>query len=175
MSPPGDRLPARHLSADYRSTAHAQPQSRLDVVGRFASMFAEGERRGATTHSARWSPPANACKTLVKCLHGPTPYYSSVKRGCAGPLQSILQAFLRTDRDISLRPRGRRCLADHHLRTWCPPNKPPRASSGLGDPGSNPGGATHSGTHRTRPPERSSGGRLFPPPSLLTTSQNMHP
>src|SRR2546427_9012496 len=73
MSPPGDRLPARHLSADYRSTAHAQPQSRLDVVGRFASMFAEGERRGATTHSARWSPPANACKTLVKCLHGPTP------------------------------------------------------------------------------------------------------
>src|SRR2546422_8134296 len=25
MSPPGDRLPARHLSADYRSTAHATP------------------------------------------------------------------------------------------------------------------------------------------------------
>src|SRR2546425_6575390 len=93
MSPPGDRLPARHLSADYRSTAHAQPQSRLDVVGRFASMFAEGERRGATTHSARWSPPANACKTLVKCLHGPTPYYSSVKRGCAGPLQAFYKRF----------------------------------------------------------------------------------
>src|SRR2546422_10639399 len=55
---------------------------------------------------------------------------------------SILQAFLRTDRDISLRPWGRRCLADHHLRTWCPPNKPPRVSSGLGNPGSNPGGAT---------------------------------
>src|SRR2546427_9186813 len=49
---------------------------------------------------------------------------------------SILQAFLRTDRDISLRPWGRRCLADHHLRTWCPPNKPPRVSSGLGKPGS---------------------------------------
>src|SRR5881397_61460 len=46
---------------------------------------------------------------------------------------SILQAVLRTDRDISLRPWGRRCLADHHLRTWCPPNKPPRASSGSGE------------------------------------------
>src|SRR2546430_13253859 len=46
---------------------------------------------------------------------------------------SILQAFLRTDRDISLRPWGRRCLADHHLRTWCPPNKPPRVSSGSGE------------------------------------------
>src|SRR5437870_13884027 len=46
---------------------------------------------------------------------------------------SILQAFLRTDRDISLQPRGRRCLADHHLRTWCPPNKPPRVSSGSGE------------------------------------------
>src|SRR5438445_1647735 len=56
---------------------------------------------------------------------------------------SILRAFLRTDQDISRRPWGRRCLADHHLRTWCPPNKPPRVSSGLGDPGSNPGGAAH--------------------------------
>src|SRR2546426_5577349 len=46
---------------------------------------------------------------------------------------SILQAFLRTDRNISLRPWGRRCLADHHLRTWCPPNKPPRVSSGSGE------------------------------------------
>jgi len=52
VSRPGDRLPARDLSADYRSAAHAQLQSRLDVVGRFASVFAEGERRGAATHSA---------------------------------------------------------------------------------------------------------------------------
>ena len=57
-------------------------------------------------------------------------------------LATISQAFLRTDPGLSLRPWGRRCLADHHLRTWCPPNKPPGASSGLGKPGSNPGGAT---------------------------------
>src|SRR2546427_2478367 len=61
---------------------------------------------------------------------------------------SILQAFLRTDQDISLRPWGRRCLADHHLRTRCPPNKPPRVSSGLGNPGSNPGGATRSSSQK---------------------------
>src|SRR2546427_1305888 len=54
---------------------------------------------------------------------------------------SILQAFLRTDQDISVRPWGRRCLADHHLRTWCPPNKPPRVSYGSGEPGFDPSGA----------------------------------
>ncbi len=48
-------------------------------------------------------------------------------------LASVLQAFLSTDGGISRRPSGRRCLADHHLRTWCPPNKPPRASSGCGE------------------------------------------
>ena len=39
-----------------------------------ASVFAAGERRGAATHTAIWSPPSNACKTLVKCLQGPTLY-----------------------------------------------------------------------------------------------------
>src|SRR3989441_13324748 len=66
-----------------------------------------------------------------------------VRRGMLKALASILQAFLRTDRGIPLRPWGRRCLADHHWRTWCPPNKPPRVSSGLGNPGSSPGGAAH--------------------------------
>src|SRR2546428_815920 len=55
---------------------------------------------------------------------------------------SILQAFLRTDRDISLRPWGRRCLADHHLRTWCPPNKPPRVKQR--------NGGIRGGVHRLR-------------------------
>src|SRR5712691_4285662 len=67
-----------------------------------------------------------------KVLAGTDTLLTHPLRGDAQSRASILQAFLRTDRDISLRPWGRRCLADHHLRTWCPPNKPPRASSGSG-------------------------------------------
>src|SRR5437879_881810 len=85
------------------------------------------------TASRRWQ---NTCKVLAGAD-------TLLLRGDAPSRASILQALLRTDRDISLRPWGRRCLADHHLRTWCPPNKPPRLSSGSGNPGSNPGGAIH--------------------------------
>src|SRR2546426_9022185 len=63
-------------------------------------------------------------------------------------LASILQAFLRTHRGISLRPWGRRYLADHHFRTWCPPNKPPGASSGSESPSSIPGGAMRRAARR---------------------------
>src|SRR5207245_11443077 len=77
-----------------------------------------------------------------KVLAGTDTLPTHPSRGDAQSRASILQAFLRTDRDISFQPWGRRCLADHHLRTWCPPNKPPRVSSGSGNPGSNPGGAS---------------------------------
>src|SRR5438445_551716 len=63
---------------------------------------------------------------------------------------SVLQAFLRTSPGIAPRACGRRCLAGNHLRTWCPPNKPAGLGSGLGNPGSNPGGATR--CPRLRPP-----------------------
>src|SRR3989442_15965862 len=78
-----------------------------------------------------------------KVLAGTDTLLTHPSRGDAQSRASILQAFLRTDQDVSLRPWGRRCLADHHLRTWCPPNKPPRVISGSGNPGSNPGGAIH--------------------------------
>src|SRR2546430_14091833 len=68
-----------------------------------------------------------------KVLAGTDTLLTHPSRGDAQSRASILQAFLRTDQDISLRPWGRRCLADHHLRTWCPPNEPPRASSGSGE------------------------------------------
>src|SRR5437667_12864673 len=68
-----------------------------------------------------------------KVLAGTDTLLTHPSRGDAQSRASILQAFLRTDQDISRRPWGRRCLADHHLRTWCPPNKPPRVSSGSGE------------------------------------------
>src|SRR2546428_10058196 len=68
-----------------------------------------------------------------KVLAGTDTLLTHPSRGDAQSRASILQAFLRTDQDVSLRPWGRRCLADHHLRTWCPPNKPPRVRACLED------------------------------------------
>src|SRR6266566_302286 len=81
-------------------------------------------------------------------------------RGDAQSRASILQAFLRARAGTDVRPTGRRCSSGRHVRSICLFSMPWGRRSGLGNPGSTPGGATHSITHRTRPPERSSGGHL---------------
>src|SRR5437867_12091464 len=64
---------------------------------------------------------------------------------------SVLQVFLRSPAGTGVRATGRRCSSGRHFRSFCLFSLPWGRRSGLGDPDSNPGGATHSITHRTRP------------------------
>ena len=99
VSAPGDRLPARHLSADYRSAAHLKLKSPLNVVSRLASLFAGGDQRRApfSLAFARGQPLCaftfqvagqdpcqcnmgtvrQGLQDACKVLQGPTLYWSS--------------------------------------------------------------------------------------------------
>jgi len=56
---------------------------------------------------------------------------------------SILQAFLRPLGGTGVRPTGRRCSSGRHVRSFCLFMLPWGRRFGSGNPGSNPGGATH--------------------------------
>src|SRR2546425_10802293 len=111
---------------------------------------------------------------LVNRLHSVVGQYTLLIAAQEGLLPAFYKHFSGHER-TQMSDRQGRCSSGRHVRSNCRFPKPWGLRSGLGEPGSNPGGATHSGTHSTRPPERSSGGRLFPPPSPVTTTQNMQP
>src|SRR6266704_1177191 len=80
---------------------------------------------------------------------------------------SVLQAFLLARAGTGVRPTGRRCSSGRHFRSICPLLLPWGRRSGLGDPGSSPGGATHSSTHSTTTPCKGiRGSSCFPTPRV---------
>src|SRR6266568_1995463 len=77
-----------------------------------------------------------------KVLAGTDTLLTHPLRGDAQSRASILQALLRTRAGTDVRPTGRRCSSGRHVRSICLFSMPWGRRSGLGNPGSNPGGAT---------------------------------